>query len=353
MNKLKETEKQILDKLVRKSTIDHINFEIEYNNDIILIHSIKCYTDIYDEKKDNMIMIHGICGNTVSFAHIIDHLTDQFNLYIIDLPGFGQSYVQKKTLINLSNLEILDFYADVIKRYIDTTIKSENNLICLGSSFGGLIATEFAHRYPKYFETLLLMSPAGIFPFTSRYTYYIGTLFKYSFPQCIIRLFGKYFIHLLACLFGIFSKHVYYDLILLAEKHTFGDLLVAKFISIDGLTVYHNYPVLFKLLSLKCKVGLIYTEKDYIMPAEHGIKIHKMSKGNIPLHIINNAGHAISCIDGKIIKKSIIKVLTQSKNYTSNQKYEDKQMNILFDYNCNFNIFKSKNIISDFYNNFE
>jgi pimeloyl-ACP methyl ester carboxylesterase len=351
MNNLKKTEKEILNRFVKKSIIDHIDFEIKYKNDTILLHSIKCYTDANIDNKENLLMIHGVHGNTISFAHIIDHLTDKFNLYIIDLPGFGQSCAKKELLINLSNLEVLDFYVYVIKQYIDIIIKSENNLACLACSFGALIAIEFTHRYPTYFGNLLLMSPAGILPFGSCFTFYIGTLFKYSFPHCILRLLGKHCIHSLAFFFGIFSKHLYYDLALVAEKHVFGDLLVAKFLSIDGLTAYHNYPVLFKLLTLDCKIGLIYQENDCIIPVDQGIKVHEMS--NMPIHIINNAPHYISYIDGQVVADSIVKVYNESNNYVNDKKYENKDMNTLLKYKCNFNIFKSKKIIADFYNNFD
>ena len=356
MNNLKTTENYILKHLIKTSTIEHINIDFEFNKTNVFLHSIYCYnTD--NAKKQKLLMIHGTAGNITSFAHIVDYLTPYFNIYIIDLPGFGQSLINKDDLINLSNIEVLDFYTHVIKHYIDKIIKPKKDLTCFGFSFGGLLAIEFEHKYPTYFQKLILMSTAGIFPFSSKFTFYMGMLFKISFPQNILRLLGRNVIHILSYVIKMFSHNLYYDLILLGEKHTFGDLLIGKFISVEGLTVYHNYPVIFKLLGLRCKVRLIYTENDCIMPVSHGYKINQMSKGSIPLHVIKQFGHSISYIDGDVVANAIIKMNNHSDKFNHviqrNNDNIEEQMNKIFAYKCSFNIFKSEKIIRDFYENFE
>jgi pimeloyl-ACP methyl ester carboxylesterase len=349
MERLKKVEKQIFDKFVKISLINYIYVNFTLNNYDVGINSIKCcsHDEISNQKKENLLLVHGTCGNLTSFAHIIDLLTDRFNIYILDLPGFGQSYAEKNKIVNLSNVEILDFYVNIIKLYIDDVIKPDNNLSCVGFSFGAFIVVEFAHIYNDYFNTLLLFCPVGLFPFGDEYSFYTGALFKLTFPQCILRACGKSFIELFAKFVKYTSSlRLYYDVLLVAENHVYGDVLIGKFIDIDGTITCQNHPLLFKLLSLKCKIGLIYCEKDNIMPVEHGIKITEIC--NIPLHIIKNAGHSISYTDSTHAVCAIIDAFNRAAIPDYKIK-EHHTMDWLLKFKCNFNIFKSRNTMNELY----
>lgn len=71
----------------------------------------------------------------------------------VDLPGFGSSPVPPQPLS-------VDDYADVLVRVIDTA--GLKNVILVGHSFGGQIATALAARQPQWLHGLVLVGSASL-----------------------------------------------------------------------------------------------------------------------------------------------------------------------------------------------
>jgi len=99
-----------------------------------------------------LILIHGHAESLYIWRHNIDELSRQFNVYALDLKGFGQSDKPKKgnfSIEAMSNL-IMDFM-DVLK--IEKAI-----LVC--HSFGGKIGIHSILNHPSKFRGLILIGSA-------------------------------------------------------------------------------------------------------------------------------------------------------------------------------------------------
>lgn len=104
----------------------------------------------------SVILLHGWGQNTEMMSPIGDALADNhFQVYNIDLPGFGQSDEPPRAYN-------LDDYAKFLGEFIKK--KKIKNPILIGHSFGCRIAIKYTSSYPNTVEKLVLTGAAGIRP---------------------------------------------------------------------------------------------------------------------------------------------------------------------------------------------
>ena len=103
-----------------------------------------------------VLLIHGLGGSVDSWAKNIDALSAHHKIVALDLPGFGLS---DKPRITYST----KFYADFISHFI-TELNFPVSIV--GSSLGGQIAAEIAIKNQELVSNLVLISPAGVPPFS-------------------------------------------------------------------------------------------------------------------------------------------------------------------------------------------
>lgn len=108
---------------------------------------------------DTLVLIHGFGANKDNWTRIAKELTDEFNVYAIDLPGHGDSS---------KPLDIGYHFDDQVKNLAD--ILAELNLgkvHMLGNSMGGAITALYAATYPDLIHSAVLFDPAGIYVYES------------------------------------------------------------------------------------------------------------------------------------------------------------------------------------------
>ncbi|MDD2871880.1 MAG: alpha/beta hydrolase [Candidatus Gracilibacteria bacterium] len=112
------------------------------------------YEDFVDEKNKNTIVIlHGWGGNSQSWLAVGELLFQAgFNVIIPDLPGFGNT--------KLNKVFELDDYANVVEEFI--TKLGVKNIILWGHSNGGAISIKIANRGKIHINRLVLNNSAGI-----------------------------------------------------------------------------------------------------------------------------------------------------------------------------------------------
>lgn len=89
----------------------------------------------------NLVLLHGWGVNSAVWEPVIESLSQHFCLYIVDLPGFGQSTpLTEYSLESISEAILL--------------VVPENAAWC-GWSLGGLIATHAAINYPQRVNKLI------------------------------------------------------------------------------------------------------------------------------------------------------------------------------------------------------
>lgn len=100
-----------------------------------------------------LVCLHGVGGNATAFQPQLEALSQQLQIWSLDLPGYGQS----------SPMEVMDWagLALGLKQFFDLHQLRQVHL--LGHSFGGMLAQEFAARYPEYLASLILYATSPAF----------------------------------------------------------------------------------------------------------------------------------------------------------------------------------------------
>ena len=118
------------------------------------------YYDIFNCSSDRptILLLHGLGGSADRWTKIIPYLSSKYRLLIPDIIGFGYS---EKPHVEYT----VDFFIDFVKKFLD--LLNVSNVIIIGSSFGGLLALEFAIKYIHMVKKLILVSPAGMMRYVS------------------------------------------------------------------------------------------------------------------------------------------------------------------------------------------
>ena len=104
---------------------------------------------------ETIVLVHGFGANKDNWTRLARELTEDFNIYAIDLPGHGDS---SKAL-------------DLGYRFEDQVAHLSEILAALGieqahmmgNSMGGAITALYAATYPDQIQSAVLFDPAGIF----------------------------------------------------------------------------------------------------------------------------------------------------------------------------------------------
>jgi len=111
------------------------------------------YEASYTNKSNKtIILLHGWGMNIITFREVFKEIARHHNVIAIDLPGFGNS--------SLNRAYSLDDYSELIKQMIiDLKL---NNVVILGHSFGGRILINLNKYNLDQIIGLILVDSAGI-----------------------------------------------------------------------------------------------------------------------------------------------------------------------------------------------
>ena len=98
-----------------------------------------------------LILLHTIRNRLEYFELVTPFLDKSFTVYALDLPGFGDSLVNK-------NVNYDQFY--MTKAVLDFVVKNElSKLILVGESIGGVLCATVASAIPKKVERIFVFNP--------------------------------------------------------------------------------------------------------------------------------------------------------------------------------------------------
>lgn len=104
------------------------------------------------KQKRAIVLIHGFRGTHHGLSLIARDLSHDFECFVPDIPGFGKG----QELPTYS----MDEYVEWLKDYIGN-LKTDKPPILLGHSFGSMITSAFADKYPDKTSKLILLNPVG------------------------------------------------------------------------------------------------------------------------------------------------------------------------------------------------
>lgn len=114
-----------------------------------------------------VVLVHGLSGSLRWWRRNVPALARHYQVYLIDLPGFGMMRRFPRRLT-------LDEVADDLVAWLRAMGLQKVSLIA--HSMGGYLCMRVAATYPELVERLVLVSPAGIPKFRSLWGYALPLL---------------------------------------------------------------------------------------------------------------------------------------------------------------------------------
>lgn len=226
---------------------------------------VSIYYEKYGNNKKNILILPGWGNTRTTFTNIINFFKDNYTIYIIDYPGFGNSPIPEK------ELTIYD-YTNLVRDFLDEM--QIKNPIIIAHSFGGRIATLLTGYYKEKIDKIIMIDAASIKPRKS-----IKVLIKQTTYKVLKKL-----TYLLPKL-----KQEYYR---------------QKLLKIFGSTDYQNLPnnmhktfknivnenLIYYLKNIESEVLLLWGKLDKDTPLKDGYKMNNLIK-NSALIIFPKGNH--------------------------------------------------------------
>ena len=102
-------------------------------------------------KGEPLVLLHTIRNRLEYFDLVIPYLKDTYTVYAIDLPGFGDSPVNKNTNYDQS------FMTDAVIDFIEQNNLS--NVTLAGESIGGVLPITVANKIPDKIKKIFSFNP--------------------------------------------------------------------------------------------------------------------------------------------------------------------------------------------------
>ena len=246
------------------------------------------YYEKYGEKDKVILILPGWGDTRKTFTYLINYLKDNFTIYILDYPGFGNSPFPSK------DLTIYD-YTNIIRDFM--TDKKITNPIIIAHSFGGRIATLLSGYYKEKIDKLIMIDIAGIkreksfFLWLKEKLYKLLKLIKYILPK---KLKDKYHQQLLK-LFGS------------TDYKTLPNKMYQTFKNIISEDLKYYLPY------IEQETLIIWGKKDKATPLKDGRLINKKIK-NSALIIYKQASH-FSYLEYPLLTSRIIEKFLSKRDY--------------------------------------
>ncbi|HWH57740.1 MAG TPA: alpha/beta hydrolase [Terriglobales bacterium] len=100
-----------------------------------------------------VVLVHGLLGYSFSWRHVLAPLSEEREVFALDMPGSGFSECHATTDAHLSRA------AERLLKFLDVVGIGSCDLV--GSSYGGTTALYLTATHPERIRTLTLVSPAN------------------------------------------------------------------------------------------------------------------------------------------------------------------------------------------------
>ena len=199
-----------------------------------------------------VVLLHGLAGSSRWWQRNIEHLARRFQVYVVDLIGFGAS--------GGLHPRIFDEVAGYITAWMDQLGIWRASII--GHSMGGLVAADLAAASPERIERLILVDAAAFL------------------------IERHYLNHLRGLVRELFQVQIDFLSILAADAYRAGPITLWSAIY-QLLTTYFS-P---KFSLVQAPTLLVWGEHDALVPLEIGKRLCRHLPANNRIVVIKGAGH--------------------------------------------------------------
>ncbi|MBR3161303.1 MAG: alpha/beta hydrolase [Bacilli bacterium] len=217
-------------------------------------NKISFYYEKYGNKKDKIIILPGWGDTRKTFQFLIENLKNNFSIYIMDYPSFGNSKIP------INELTIYD-YANAIRDFIKKEKIKKPNIIA--HSFGGRITSILIGKYKIQANRIILIDVAGIK--RKKLKAYLKEKIYKILKKCITFLPSKQREKYRKKLFSFFASSDYKDIPNVMKK-TFQNIVK------ENLIKYYK--------KIENETLIIWGDKDIDTPLKDGILLKKIIKNS-------------------------------------------------------------------------
>ena len=275
-----------------KGKVMHILKDItvtSLHEDTVKAHALYVKSQSVAAQVSTIVLIHGTGASAACWVESFEHLSKQFHVLALDLPGFGRS---KSSVCPPGASTTINFYGEFIHSFLNAM--ELDTVYVLAHSYGAFLAVHFAEKYPQQVSHLMLCDAAGIFPTLSSTGAYWAFVFKTSLLQSC-RFMGSVGAWAFFAWFSALqcSADYYYWYSVLSSPSGWGDKNLGRFITLGWTKAFWNEPAidhLVHLSQLNVPIATVYGELDDIIPSHQGEVLRNCM--GIPFASIKNAGHS-------------------------------------------------------------
>ncbi len=243
-------------------------------------------------KGRDILLIHGLGGSIDSWIYNRDELAKHFHVLAIDLLGFG-----------LSDKPRIRYSIGMFVRFINNLLAlfPINRVSLIGSSLGGQISAEFAMRYPEMVDRLILISPAGVTPYSykgSKELYLYTSIFEAKDEEDL-----KYRLSAL-------DKDAKFDKQYISNLFNYIKMENARYAFYSALRHSARAPRLVdRLDKIKARYMVIWGKDDKIIPVRYSKPF--MNAENCRLVLLEGCGHRVHYEKSSIFNRLAIDFLNE------------------------------------------
>jgi pimeloyl-ACP methyl ester carboxylesterase len=232
-------------------------------------YQIRYYDTInYSLNLPSILLLHGLGGSADRWTKLIPYLAGKYRLIIPDIIGFGYS---EKPHVDYR----IDFFINFIKKFLTELNISNINLI--GSSFGGLLALEYAIKYETEIKKLVLVSPAGMMRYVSTTLKHYISAELYPTYENVLRAYQEMIYNS-----SMVSKESIQDFI------NRMNLPNSKYAFMSTLMSFNDHPTLTDRLKINIPTLIIWGRNDKLIPVRYA---KKFKIPNSKIVLLDNCGH--------------------------------------------------------------
>ena len=251
-----------------------------------------------DSSKPSLVLVHGWGAGLAQWAKNIDDLSQHYNIYAIDLLGFGRSsrpYFPRSP--HATPQQARDFWVESLHEW-KTEVFGSEPVIFVGHSLGGYLACSYALEHPEHLKYFFMIAPVGIAPWkfsgegSSLWKITRTLVWDYGLtPQALLRATG-YASQRIWMEIG--KQTEYRDL----TKEVWAYFYYAKMQEPSGERAFVNLltqngwgdPLMNKLDDLKVPGYIIYGDRDWVPGPRYGPEIVRRAP-LIQYEVFSDAGH--------------------------------------------------------------
>eukprot|EP00742_Colponemidia_sp_Colp-10_P010830 GILJ01011944.1.p1 GENE.GILJ01011944.1~~GILJ01011944.1.p1 ORF type:complete len:373 (+),score=22.58 GILJ01011944.1:84-1121(+) len=280
----------------------------------IAVHAAKDNGTSAQKNKPTLVIIHGWGAGIGLFCKNFDGLSEHFNVYAIDLLGWGRS--SRPRFDTETGIHAQSWWVDSLEAW--RVAMGLDNFVLLGHSFGGFVATSYALKHQRHLQRLILASPFGLSPF--KVIYRSQALFMAALrrriwsltPQGLVRALGPFGPGTVAwarrhmqAWFEQSSDAVDYLYHTSVAGGGSGEKAFARMMSVDdGWTV----PLSAHLHELRIPTTLLYGQRDWV-DMQHGASIRPLIRAPCMTVVVPNSGHHAYAEDTKSWNDAVIRAI--------------------------------------------